>query len=95
MKALNLSLKDLDIALLDLQKVYNERWPITSLKNLSVAFAKFGAFPAGVALALGAPIDLAFLAGATATITHSTISASFSKKHEDNPFSYAFDARRL
>lgn len=94
-KALLLALHDVNLAVSDLQRVYEEKWIKKVTKNLTSAFALDGVLPAGVTYLAGASLDTAFLAGAGATIVRSAVSASLPVKHKDNPYSYSLEAEKI
>ncbi|MDF1801741.1 DUF6236 family protein [Thalassovita sp.] len=94
-KALSLALHDVNSAVSDLQRVYEERWVKKVTKNLTSAFALDGVLPAGVTYFAGASLDTAFLAGAGVTIVRSAVSASLPIKHENNPYSYALEVEKI
>ncbi len=94
-KALLLALQDVNVAVSDLQRVYEEKWVKKVTKNLTSAFALDGVLPAGVTYLAGATLDTAFLAGAAVTIVRSAVSASLPVKHKNNPYSYALEAEKI
>ena len=94
-QALLLALNDVNSAVSELQRVYEEKWVKKVTKNLTSAFALDGVLPAGVTYFAGASIDTAFLAGAGAAIIRSAVSASLPVKHKDNPYSYTLEAQKI
>ena len=94
-KALALALNDVNSAVSDLQRVYEEKWVKKVTKNLTSAFAVDGVLPAGVTYLAGVDFDKAFIAGAGLAILKSTVTASLSNKHRENPYSYALHAGKI
>lgn len=94
-KAMLLALHDVNSAVSDLQRVYEERWIKKVTKNLTSAFALDGVLPAGVTYLAGASLDTAFFAGAGVTILRSVVSASVPVKHKNNPYSYVIEAAQI
>lgn len=94
-KGLGLALNDVEAAVLELQRVYEEKWAMKTVKNLTSAFALEGVLPAGITYLAGVPIDVAFLTGAGTAIVKSAVTANVPSKHQDNPYCYALDAANL
>ncbi|WP_156874907.1 DUF6236 family protein [Sulfitobacter alexandrii] len=94
-KALSSALIDVNTAVSELHRVYEEKWIKRTTKSLTSAFAFEGALPAGVAYLLGVEIDKAFLVGAGVAIAKSAVTASVPDKHKDHPYSYVLGARNI
>lgn len=94
-KALALALDDVNSALSDLRRVYEEKWVTKLTKNLTCAFALDGVLPASAMYAVGVEIDVAFLAGVGVTIARSAVTASLPTKNAGNPYAYALEVSTI
>lgn len=94
-KALAAALEDVESAISDLKRVYEEKWTARVVRHFTSAFAVDGVLPAGVTYLAGVEWDKAFFVGAGLAVLKSTVSASLPKKHSENPYSYCLEAQKI
>lgn len=92
-KALSSALNDVNTAVSELQRVYEEKWVKSATKSLTSAFAMDGVLPAAITYSVGVEIDKAFIVGTGVAIAKSAVAVSLPNKHKNHPYSYALDAR--
>ncbi|WP_152988185.1 DUF6236 family protein [Paracoccus sp. MKU1] len=93
--AVALAFSDLNGAIDEMRRVFDEKWTSRTFKRLTSAFVLDGIVPAGLLVALDTPVDKAFLAGLGATIIKSVIPESDASKNGRNPYAYALEAEKL
>lgn len=89
------ALRDLNAALSDVRRVYNEKWSNRFFKSLRASFMSEGVLPAAAFHYFNMPLDKAFAIGAGVAVVRSTYSSIVGKPKSDSPYSVLFDLESI
>lgn len=94
-QAIPKALQDLNLALSDARRVFNEKWTARFFSNLKASFVADALVPAAAHLFLKIPLDKSFYVGAGLAIARSSYSSIFVKPKSSSPYSVLFDAENI